>query len=245
MPSPTSGGPSGSLARSVMRLGVDAEDLGHDLRVHRLVPLPRRPAKRVRARALPEAPKRISASSFGPPPAPEGSTNTAQPMPRSLPRSRASARRDSKPFQSDFASTLSSSPADRRCRRSTSPVGVLYGNASLRNQVAPAQLDAVDAGLARRLLDQALDEVGDVRPPGAAVGGGRRGVGEHEPVAAVQRRNAVHVDRVDRRWQRVDERPGMRQIRAHVARSTGCGCARNVPSRSSASSPMSVAARPW
>ena len=49
------------------------------------------------------------------------------------------------------------------------------------DEVAPAQRDAVDAGLARRLVHQPLDDVDRLGPAGAAVGAGGRGVGEHAP----------------------------------------------------------------
>jgi hypothetical protein len=93
----------------------------------------------------------------------------------------------------------------------------LVGIRLLRNQVAAAQLDAIDAGLARRLVHQPFDEISDVRPAGAAVGGDRRGVGENEAVTAVQRGDAIDVDGVRRRVDRVDDRARLREIRAGIA----------------------------
>ena len=89
----------------------------------------------VKSSALPDEPKRISASSFGLPPAPAGSTNTAQPIPRSFPRAFASARRASKPFHSDFASTMSTWPCGSPLSYFDIGSGVWYGNSSLRSRL--------------------------------------------------------------------------------------------------------------
>ena len=66
------------------RFRREAEDLADDLRV---APsrAPARSSPTREASALPDSPNLITASSFGTAPAPEGSTNMAQPMPRSLP----------------------------------------------------------------------------------------------------------------------------------------------------------------
>ena len=76
------------------------------------------------------------------------------------------------------------------------------GHLRWRDQVAPPQLDPVDPGLARRGVDQALEQVAELGARDAAVGGDRRGVGEHaferemvgrDPVgAAHHRRHPVH-----------------------------------------------------
>src|SRR5688572_24126014 len=52
--------------------------------------------------------------------------------------------------------------------------GRLIGECLLGNEIALAKLNPIDARLARRLVDQPLDEIRDVRPAGTAVGGGRR-----------------------------------------------------------------------
>ena len=44
------------------------------------------------------------------------------------------------------------------------------------DEIAPAQLDAIDAGDLRGTFDQPLDQIDRLRPPGAAVDRGRRGV---------------------------------------------------------------------
>jgi hypothetical protein len=49
----------------------------------------------------------------------------------------------------------------------------------LLHEIAPPDLRWIDPELARGGLDQPLDHVGRLRPPGAAVGVDRRGVGEH------------------------------------------------------------------
>jgi hypothetical protein len=91
-------------------------------------PCPEDPASTC-STALPVLPKRITASSFGAAPAPEGSQNTAQPMPRSFPFFMESFLRDSKLSQSDFSSACSNSPAGSPLSY-RDPTGVLYGNAS-------------------------------------------------------------------------------------------------------------------
>src|SRR5204863_4812259 len=84
-------------------------------------------------------------------------------------------------------------------------------------EIPPPDLDAVDPHLARRFVHQPFDEIRDVRPPGSAVSGYRRRVGEREAMAPIERGNAIDVDRVRRRIERVDERPGLREVRAGVA----------------------------
>ena len=48
----------------------------------------------------------------------------------------------------------------------------LVGHRLGRDRVAPAQLDAVDAELARGEIDHGLDHVGVLRPAGAAIRAG-------------------------------------------------------------------------
>ena len=60
----------------------------------------------------------------GTPPPPEGSMKTAQPMPRSLPRRAASARRAGKPRQSDWRSAWAMRPT-KSALSNTEPVRVL------------------------------------------------------------------------------------------------------------------------
>ena len=141
---------------------------------------------------------------------------TAQPMPRNLPRRFASRRRRSKPFQS-----ASSNACLQQTGRIAAVVGragrSLVGERRLRDQVLAAQRDAVDAGDARRLIDQPLRQVGHVRSASAAIGGGRGRVGEHELMRSIGGGNSVGIDRGrGRRRAGVDERAGVRCIGAHV-----------------------------
>ena len=62
-----------------------------------------------------------------------------------------------------------------------------------RDQVAAAQLDGIDPKLARRHVDHALDREGRLRPAGAAVGPGGRGVGEHAGGLMVDGGRGVHA----------------------------------------------------
>ena len=71
-------------------------------------------------------------------------------------------------------------------------VGHLFG----RDVVAPAQLDLVDAHLARRRVDQALHVVVALGAAGAAIGADRRGVGEHHLGVHLHRGRGVDVDDV-------------------------------------------------
>ena len=48
-----------------------------------------------------------------------------------------------------------------------------------RDEIAPAQVDPVEAMRAGREIDQALDHEHGLRPPSAAIGCGRRCVGQH------------------------------------------------------------------
>src|SRR6185437_4748849 len=47
-----------------------------------------------------------------------------------------------------------------------------------RDEIAAAQLGAVDAAVARRLIDEPLDDVDRLGPSGAAIRYGGRGIGE-------------------------------------------------------------------
>src|SRR5436190_1074721 len=62
----------------------------------------------------------------------------------------------------------------------------LIGIGVLGDQIATAQLDAIDAHFARRLVDQPFEQIGNVRPPSATVRGDRRGVGEREAMPAIE-----------------------------------------------------------
>ena len=85
------------------------------------------------------------------------------------------------------------------------------------DQVAPAQLDPVDAGLGRRLVDQQFEEIFRFRPPGAAIGAGRDGVGEHAFGAVGEQRGLVDADDVAADHHGHRPRPHRGQIGPHVA----------------------------
>src|SRR5256886_12584915 len=97
---------------------------------------------------------------------------------RGLDEHRAADAAQSPPFQGSLAPLFKGVPFGAKQRllelagRVAAVVGRgrrLVGERLLRNQVAPAQFDAVDAALPRRLVDQPLHQVGNARPPRAAV----------------------------------------------------------------------------
>ena len=77
------------------------------------------------------------------------------------------------------------------------------GNRLGRNQVALAQAHAVDAGEARGLVDHALERIVRLRPAGAAIGRGRRGVGEQALHADVDLLDVVHAGEAAREIERL------------------------------------------
>jgi hypothetical protein len=60
------------------------------------------------------------------------------------------------------------------------------------DQVLAPQLRRIEAHLARRTVDQPLDEINRLGAAGAAVGHGRRGVGEDEAARHRDRGNIVN-----------------------------------------------------
>ena len=74
--------------------------------------------------------------------------------------------------------------------------GGLAGNFALADLVAAAQLDAVDAGLGRGVVDQPLHEIIALGPAGAAVGADEGRVGEHALGGHFHQRRAVEADDV-------------------------------------------------
>ena len=83
-------------------------------------------------------------------------------------------------------------------------------------KLLPPDLGRVHLHLARRLLDDALDDVGRLGPAGAAVGVDRRGVGEHRLHLAVDRRRRVLAGEQRRVEDRRHARREGRQVGAHV-----------------------------
>ncbi len=94
--------------------------------------------------------------------------------------------------------------------------GRLVGKRVFWNEVAPAQFRRVDLQLGRGLVHQALHHVRHVGAAGAAVGGDRNSVGEGEPEAAVERRDAVDAGHAGGRVARVARAAGRREVAAHV-----------------------------
>ena len=90
----------------------------------------------------------------------------------------ASARRAGKPFQSILSAPRRAPARNRRCRRSCRPAS---SAASPRAGpcCAGAAPTAVDPELARRRVDQPLDQIVALGPSGAAIRIHRHGVGEH------------------------------------------------------------------
>ena len=95
------------------------------------------------------------------------------PKPRILPRAFASAARGSKPFQS---ATLERAVevAGELAAVVDAPALRLVGHLLRRDEVALADLDRTETGVAAALVDQPLDQIGRLRPPGAAIGVDRR-----------------------------------------------------------------------
>ena len=65
------------------------------------------------------------------------------------------------------------------------------GEGVVGDEVAPAELHRVDLHLARRAIDEALDDIAGLRAPGAAIGVDRRGVGEDSLDLDIDRRRGV------------------------------------------------------
>ena len=81
---------------------------------------------------------------------------------------------------------------------------------AFRHQVAPPQLDAIEAALARRQIDQPLHHEHRLGPAGAAIGPGRRGVGQRRAGAEMHGRHVVDAGHdLDALVQRA-ERDGIR-----------------------------------
>ena len=192
---------------------VQTQQFRDDLRKHRLVPLPRRPGKRVEERItrVPELDERLLFGRDGSPRGLDehGAGDAAQlPAPGSFGTPRlecAPPRMLERAFQ--LAGRIAAVVIDR---------SGLIRKRCLRYEIAPAQLDAVDPRFARGRLHQALDEVRNVGTRRPAVGGRRRGIGQDQAVTAVHHGNAIGVDRVRDRRNGIDHRPGLGQVRARV-----------------------------
>ena len=90
------------------------------------------------------------------------------------------------------------------------------GHRARRDEVAPADLGRRDPGLTRRPIDQALDQVGRLRPPGAAIGIDRHGVGVDAAHPDEHRRGLVDAGQ-HRGAEIRDVGPVLRQVGAEIA----------------------------
>ncbi len=99
----------------------------------------------------------------------------------------------------------------------------LAGRGSVRqllrpDEVARTQLDRIDAQLMRCLINQALDDVGRLRPAGAAIGVGRRGVGHDAPHLKVDRLEGIAAAHDRRGRSGRDQRTMRREIGTHIGK---------------------------
>ena len=85
-----------------------------------------------------------------------------------------------------------------------------------RDEIAAAQLGRIHLQLEGRLIHQALDDVCDVRPSGAAIGGHGNRVGKYEAEAPIERRNTVDPCQASVRIASMACRAGGREVGAHV-----------------------------
>ena len=85
-----------------------------------------------------------------------------------------------------------------------------------RNEIAPAQIDAINPGLQRRLVDEPLDEIAHVGSRRAAIGRRGRRVRQHHAMQAMRHGDLINIGDVARGRERVGEGAGRRQIAAGV-----------------------------
>jgi len=196
-------------------LGRNAEHIGNDLRKHGLVALAGRPGIRIER----EAAVALDAD-FG----------------LLLADAAGRLEKQAKPDASELAATLGlAAPLGkafpiRSLQRSFDEprrIGAVVIGIGRRAQrevcfaqhVAPPQLDGVDARDCCGFFDQALPQIGDVRAPGAAIRGRRRGIGEDQAMPAVNRRHVIKADgRAGRRRDGVDRFRGQRPRSRRVMR---------------------------
>jgi hypothetical protein len=91
----------------------------------------------------------------------------------------------------------------------------LVGEGVGRDHVLAADLDAIHLHLARRLVDETLEQIGRLRPPGAAIGVDRHGVGVDRVHLGIDRRGGVDAGQQRRVEIGRNARGEGRQIRAH------------------------------
>ena len=101
-------------------------------------------------------------------------------------------------------------------------VAAVVGDAGLQlvrhggfgDEIAPPDLDRIDADDARGAVEQLLDQKGRLGPAGAAIGRKRNGVGQHRPADRVHRRNLIDAGGEAEREQR-HHHGGAEDMRAH------------------------------
>ena len=137
-----------------------------------------------------------------------GVSDTAQ---QSLLRARRLARREAVDI-SDLQHAL------QGCIIVAGVVGEAHGRGvgKLANEVASPQLRGIDPQLARRPLDDALEEVGRLGPPGSAISIYRGGVREDRLHLAIDVRRRVLTGKQRRVQDRRDAGSERRQVSAHV-----------------------------
>jgi hypothetical protein len=84
------------------------------------------------------------------------------------------------------------------------------------DEVSPAQPDGIDAGQARRFIDELLKDVIRLRAAGAAIGRGRNRVGEHAARADVDVLDVVHAGKATREINRLDIGADRADIGSHI-----------------------------
>ena len=89
------------------------------------------------------------------------------------------------------------------------------------HQIAAADLVAAEPGLARRRIDQPLDDVGAFRPAGAAIGIDPDRVGHHRAHMDMRRRNAIGAGQQAKPRHGRDEHREMREIGADIGQRVG------------------------
>ena len=101
-------------------------------------------------------------------------------------------------------------------------VAAVVGDAGLQlmrhrggwNEIAPPDLDRIDADDFGGAIEQLLDQISGFRPAGAAIRRHRNGVGEHRLADAVHSRNLINAGRQPHREQRHHHGRG-KDVRAH------------------------------
>ena len=90
------------------------------------------------------------------------------------------------------------------------------GHLLRRDQIAAADLDRVHAELSRRGVEQALDQIDRLGTAGAAIGGGRGGVGQHRVELQVDRPDVVDAGGDPGADQHLNDDAGRSGVGAHV-----------------------------